>query len=237
MSGEAEAGEWGWRTEWGFRGEEARAGKAREGRAARGIWAVSVGQGDWALCSFRPRGPRAWTQPAACPCMRRWVGQQDGTGLGAEKTGLAQAEVHQAGDKVGLEKLRPSLSWPLSLSSLLRRTLGNSQTSDCVGRWTPVSWQPRGAVRHGDRQGGRDPGHLEAEVGFVCGLRAAENGQGMVPTAGWAPGVVWVPLLGLVPLLTGPYQVAATVTAGGSTGDQQSGRNPFCTGEVGHLQG
>lgn len=66
-----------------------------------------------------------------------------------------------------------------------------------------MSRQSRGAVRHGDRQGGRDAGHLEAEVGFVCGLRVAENGQGRVPTAGWAPGVVWVPLLGLVPLLDG----------------------------------
>lgn len=68
VSGEAEAGEWGWRTGWGWVGVTGRETQA------------SSGPGDRALCCFRPRGPRAWTQHAACLCMRsvrrgtrRWV--------------------------------------------------------------------------------------------------------------------------------------------------------------------
>lgn len=109
-------------------------------------------------------------------------------GWGAERPGVAQAEVHQAGDEVGFEKLRPSLSKALTLLSPLRRTLGNSQTSGWAGRLAPASREPRGAGGHGDRQGGRGPGHLEGEVGFACGLRATENGQGRVPTEGWPLG-------------------------------------------------
>lgn len=50
-------------------------------------------QGDWALCFFRPRGPRAWTRPVACPCMRRWVGQWDPAGMEVGRPGVVQAGV------------------------------------------------------------------------------------------------------------------------------------------------
>lgn len=55
-------------------------GKLERGGARRGPRAVS-GQGDQALCSFRPRDPRAWTQRVACPCTRRWVGRWDQAGM------------------------------------------------------------------------------------------------------------------------------------------------------------
>lgn len=78
-------------------------GELERGGVGTGTWAGSS-QGDQALYSFRPRGARAWVQPVACPCMRRWVGQQDWARSGRDRPGVAQAEAYQAGPKVGLEK-------------------------------------------------------------------------------------------------------------------------------------
>lgn len=78
VSGVAQVGVWGPGSLWwgSWRGEE----------QGGGPWAMS-GQGDQALCSFRPRGPRAWIQPVACPCIRRWVGRWDQAGMGGQAWG------------------------------------------------------------------------------------------------------------------------------------------------------
>lgn len=73
----------------------------------------------------------------------RTAGEQ---GYGRDGPGVAQAEVHEAGAEVGLERLRPS-----------------HRICECSEPWgtaTSVLEQP---------SGGRDPGHIEAEMGFVRG--------------------------------------------------------------------
>lgn len=76
----------------------------------------------------------------------RTAGEQ---GYGRDRPAVAQAEVYQAGAEVGLERLRPSP--------------GTCECSEPWGTATSVLEQP---------SGGRDPGHIEAEVGFVCGPRS-----------------------------------------------------------------
>lgn len=50
VSGEAEAGEWGWRMGWGSVAQEAAMGELERGGAGKGTWAVSS-QGDSSMLS------------------------------------------------------------------------------------------------------------------------------------------------------------------------------------------
>ena len=148
-------------------------GKLERGQRGR-PWAAS-GQGDQALCSFRPRGPRVWTPPVACPCMRRWVGRWDQAGMGGPRP-RSPREQPGPGGWAGV-RLPPPAPHP-----------------------SPPR-QPRAAIGHWDNQG---PQGAEIKPGLkqrlkLMGSTHSPSWEGRSRSRRDL-GALWTPLLGLVAL-------------------------------------